>query len=112
MRNGLYLHQAKCIEQALNRKSVALCTSTASGKSLAFTVPPINDLIKDKDSFSFFIYPTKALANDQINKLKQLANNLGLGDIIRKYDGDVRAKARKEAIKNGRIIVCTLHSTT
>lgn len=104
---GLYAHQAKSIDASLQGKHVAINTSTASGKSLCFMLPVLNELLKDPQARSLFIYPIKALSNDQIRKLQPWAGALRLGDAVQKFDGDVKGKQRLNAIKKGRLIICT-----
>lgn len=111
---GLYSHQYKCIKSCLEGKNIAINTSTASGKSLCFLLPALNELLSNPTSRCLFIYPIKALANDQIKKMLQWTKKLGLGDVVQKFDGDVKGKGRLEAIKQGRLLVATpdiLHMT-
>lgn len=112
---GLYNHQEECINSLLAGRHTALCTSTASGKSLGFSYPAMQEILGNYRARALFIYPIKALANDQIAKLKTLATDLGLNpELVRKFDGDVHGKHRLEALKMGRILVVTpdvLHTT-
>jgi len=112
---GLYFHQEECINSLLAGRHTALCTSTASGKSLGFSYPAMQEILGNPQARALFIYPIKALANDQITKLKSLAKDLGLNpDLICKFDGDVHGEDRLEALKKGRILVVTpdvLHTT-
>lgn len=113
-RKELYVHQAEAINAAIEGRHVGICTSTASGKTMCFSVPVFEELLKDQDSRALFIFPIKALSNDQMVKLKQMASGLGLRDVVHKFDGDVKGTEREEAIKKGRILVCTpdvLHYT-
>ncbi|MFZ3129823.1 MAG: DEAD/DEAH box helicase [Desulfosporosinus sp.] len=112
---GLYYHQEECINSLLAGRHTALCTSAASGKSLGFSYPAMQEILGNSRARALFIYPIKALANDQIAKLKTLATDLGLNpELVRKFDGDVHGKDRLEALKMGRILVVTpdvLHTT-
>lgn len=112
---GLYSHQSKCIESLLSGQHTAICTSTASGKSVGFTYPVINDLLKEKEMTAIFVYPIKALANDQIRRIQQLVSQMGLNkEIVQKFDGDIHGEERKKALEKGRILVVTpdvLHTT-
>ncbi|ADG81930.1 DEAD/DEAH box helicase [Thermincola potens] len=112
---GLYAHQAKCIDSILQGKHTAICTSTASGKSLCFSYPVISEMLKNKKATALFIYPVKALANDQIRRIEQLAKKVNLNpSIIKKFDGDIHGEERKDALARGRILVATpdvLHTT-
>lgn len=112
---GLYAHQAACIDSVLHGHHTVICTATASGKSICFSYPVMAKILTDKEARALFVFPVKALANDQIVRLKSLAKNLRLDpDMIKKFDGDVKGEARKEAITNVRILICTpdvLHTT-
>ncbi len=112
---GLYEHQATCINSVLRGNNTAICTATASGKTICFSYPVMAQILANKESRAMFIFPVKALANDQIVRLKLLAKKLRLDpEIIKKFDGDVKGEERKEAITHARILVCTpdvLHTT-
>ncbi|KLU60173.1 ATP-dependent DNA helicase RecQ [Peptococcaceae bacterium CEB3] len=112
---GLYAHQSACIESVLAGQNTAICTSTASGKSVAFSFPTMDELLQNHKARALFVYPIKALANDQIIKLQGLAKSLGLNPgIVRKFDGDVHGIERQDALEHGRLLVVTpdvLHTT-
>ena len=111
---GLYAHQFQSIEASLSGKHVAINTSTASGKSTCFIIPTLVELLKDPQARSIFIYPIKALANDQIDKLQDWAGPLRLRNVVQKFDGDVNKEGRLTAIKEGRLLITTpdvLHTT-
>ncbi len=112
--NGLYNHQAIAIDHAIQKENVVICTGTASGKTLAFALPVMQRLLEDNKVRAIFFYPTKALAGDQWQKLQSLAETFGIGGKIYKFDGDTPQKLRHEALKKGRILLCTpdvLHTT-
>src|SRR5665811_2426471 len=81
----LWTHQRLCWEAAGNGSGFIVTTSTASGKSLAFNLPVLDTLLHKPMSRALYLYPTKALAQDQIRHLEPLA-----GDEVRPaiYDGD------------------------
>ncbi|KAI0282173.1 P-loop containing nucleoside triphosphate hydrolase protein [Russula aff. rugulosa BPL654] len=99
----LYTHQTSAIAALSNGKDVIVSTSTASGKSVIYQVPLLRMLEEDKGTKALFIYPTKALAQDQRAALEQLlACCPGLESIfVSTYDGDtpqdVRASIRDTA---------------
>lgn len=103
--NGLFTHQAEAIEKALAGDNVVLATATASGKSLAFAVPGLQRLMDDPQARCLFLYPTKALASDQLRTLTELAEQVGVGDVVRRLDGDIQGDARDEVLRIGRIIL-------
>ncbi len=61
----LYSHQAEMFELAMMRKNLVITTATASGKTLSFLLPVLQDILKNPLVRAIFIYPTKALASDQ-----------------------------------------------
>ncbi len=93
----LYSHQAEAIRLSLQGKHVALATSTASGKTLAYQVPVISKLIADPSARALFLFPLKALERDQRDAFAQLAGPADLSVAV--YDGDTpdgeRRKIRK-----------------
>lgn len=104
---SLYAHQCKSIEFSLAGRNVAINTSTASGKSLCFILPVLNELMTNPEARSLFLFPIKALVNDQMKKLQEWTRALRLGEVVRKYDGDVKSEDRLKAIKDGRLLVST-----
>ncbi|KAI0051412.1 P-loop containing nucleoside triphosphate hydrolase protein [Auriscalpium vulgare] len=93
---SLYSHQVEAITALHNDEDVIVSTSTASGKSVIYQVPLLRFLEEDADSKAIFIYPTKALAQDQRAALEQLlAACPGLEHIsVATYDGDTPQDAR------------------
>ncbi|KAG8745683.1 hypothetical protein FRC10_007380 [Ceratobasidium sp. 414] len=100
---GFYSHQAEAINAIWSGKNTIVSTSTASGKSIIYQVPILCALQKDKDVTAMFIYPTKALAQDQKAAIEQILQQCrGLEHIkVATYDGDTpqdqRAVVRKTA---------------
>ncbi len=97
----LYSHQAEMIDLALDGRDVVITTGTASGKSLAFLLPVLQTLLEDPSARAFLLYPTKALARDQLRSIIQLAEELraggGGGRRIEAgvYDGDTPPSERR-----------------
>ncbi|MHB9038142.1 MAG: DEAD/DEAH box helicase [Armatimonadota bacterium] len=86
-----YVHQADSIEAVRRGEHVVVVTATASGKTLCYNVPVMESLEAEPSSRALYIYPTKALAQDQLGKLKQY----GLERIkAATYDGDTPRKDR------------------
>ncbi|KAF8644124.1 hypothetical protein AX16_008653 [Volvariella volvacea WC 439] len=96
--SGLYTHQAAAIRSIASGRHVVVSTSTASGKSVIYQVPTLSFLEATPDATAIFIYPTKALAQDQRAGMEQLiANCPTLQHIqIANYDGDTPQELRKE----------------
>ncbi|MDD2423295.1 MAG: DEAD/DEAH box helicase, partial [Candidatus Cloacimonetes bacterium] len=99
----LYSHQAEAIGQILARKSVVISSGVASGKSLCYQLPILNSLILDPKSRVLMLYPTKALAQDQTQKMTELCALLTAksGEKIYNaiYDGDTPAQDRSRIRK-------------
>jgi DEAD/DEAH box helicase domain-containing protein len=95
----LYSHQAEAIGHALAGRHVVTITPTASGKTLCYNVPVMDAILSDPSTRALYLFPTKALAQDQLAELHQLAELLGVeggGDIgVFTYDGDTPQDARR-----------------
>lgn len=72
----LYVHQTEAIKGLSEGHHVIVSTSTASGKSLIYQIPVLENLLKDKTSRAMYIFPTKALAQDQMRALKDLIQQI------------------------------------
>jgi DEAD/DEAH box helicase domain-containing protein len=113
----LYSHQAQAIEHVLAQRNVVITTPTASGKTLCYNAPILNTILRDPPARALYLFPTKALAQDQLAELHTMAERLGseagaeVG--VFTYDGDTPQDARK-AIRGRAHIVLTnpdmLHS--
>ncbi len=101
----LYKHQADSYEAINNNENIIITTPTASGKTLAFNLPVMNTMINDNNATSLYIYPAKALANDQLSVLKNLENDLNIKINPRRYDGDTPKSKRKNIRDTSRIVL-------
>ncbi|HID94241.1 MAG TPA: DEAD/DEAH box helicase [bacterium (Candidatus Stahlbacteria)] len=101
----LYSHQATAINKIREGKNVILATATASGKTLAFNVPVLEALLSDKDATALYLYPTKALSNDQLKVLMELETDLGIPISPNVYDGDTPQHLRQKIRDISRIII-------
>ena len=101
----LYQHQADAISKSLGGVDVVLESPTASGKTLAFTVPMLDALVRDRDAHALMIYPMKALAFDQRAQIEQLCKPLSIE--ISPYDGDTDKEHRAELRANPPQILLT-----
>jgi len=104
----LYTHQAAAINAALSGQHVVVATSTASGKTLCFNVPVLEALARDPLARALYLYPTKALAQDQLGKWKALVEGAGEGIInplAATYDGDTPQAARARVRKTARVLL-------
>jgi len=95
----LYSHQAEAIAHATAGRNVVTVTPTASGKTLCYNAPVIDAILKDSSTRALYLFPTKALAQDQLAELHQLAELVGFeggGEIgVFTYDGDTPQDARR-----------------
>ncbi len=101
----LYEHQAETYEAIKRDENVILTTNTASGKTLAFNLPIMDTLIDDEKATALYIYPAKALSNDQLNVLKELESDLGIKTNPRTYDGDTPKSQRYGIRQKSRVIL-------
>ena len=92
-RSSPYQHQIEAIERSLDGNDVVMEAPTASGKTLAFAVPMLDTLVRDRDARALLLYPTKALALDQRGEMRKLCREIQLpgGREIKSwpYDGNV-----------------------
>ncbi|KAI9456100.1 hypothetical protein HD554DRAFT_2317614 [Boletus coccyginus] len=114
--NSLYSHQAAAINAIAEQRHVIVSTSTASGKSVIYQVPLLRLLEEDPSATAIFVYPTKALAQDQRTALEQLLwSNPGLRHIrVATYDGDTPQERRAEIRERTSVIFTnfdTIHAS-
>jgi DEAD/DEAH box helicase domain-containing protein len=101
----LYTHQAAAIDGALRGESVCVVTSTASGKTLCYNLPVLNTLLREPATTALYLFPTKALANDQLTALSDLIRDLHQPIAVQTYDGDTSRERRKAARNAGGIVI-------
>lgn len=99
---GLWSHQAETWEIAASGGSAIVTTQTASGKSLAFTLPVLEAIARDHHARALLLYPTKALAQDQARSLAAFRLP-GLRAAI--YDGDTPTEQRREIRRNANVLL-------
>lgn len=102
----LYSHQYEMFERAIKGENLIITTSTASGKTLSFLLPVVEEILKDKSVRALFIYPTKALAHDQFRNFTSIIEYFGEDKIqCGIYDGDTPPNERTRIRKNANIIL-------
>jgi len=101
----LYTHQAAAIEAALRGEDVVMATGTASGKSLGYILPVLHALLQDPRATALLLYPTKALAHDQMTAISQWIGALNAPIALRAYDGDTPQRLRAGIRKEARILI-------
>ncbi|AEY94572.1 FAAL080Wp [Eremothecium gossypii FDAG1] len=102
----LYIHQAEALNAVHAGNNVIITTSTSSGKSLIYQLCAIDALLKDRDSTFMYIFPTKALAQDQKRAFQQLLSRIpSLATVVvATYDGDTEQQNRAAIRKHARVI--------
>jgi len=105
----LYSHQADAIANTLQGRNTVIVTPTASGKTLCYNAPVLNAVIETEEARALYLFPTKALSQDQLNELHSLIDIVGgrLTFDIKSYtfDGDTPVSARKAIKSSGHIVV-------
>jgi len=104
----LYSHQLEAWSFARAAENVILSTGTASGKTLSYNLPVFAALLQDPNARALYLFPTKALAQDQFSNLQSLNSNLTLDTwnlTPAIYDGDTPQSARSLIRKNARIVL-------
>ncbi len=102
----LYSHQAEAYAHVRAGRHLVVVTPTASGKTLCYNLPILQRLLENPSSRSLYLFPTKALAQDQLAELGELARALPIDVRIGTYDGDT-PPGRRTAIRDGGHIVLT-----
>ena len=101
----LYSHQREVLDRVEAGESVAAVTPTASGKTLCYNAPVLNRILREPDARALYLFPTKALSQDQKKELLGLKDLLG-GDIRADvYDGDTPGDARRSLRARAHIVV-------
>jgi DEAD/DEAH box helicase domain-containing protein len=97
----LYSHQLEAWTHSRAGENIILATGTASGKTLSYNLPVFASLLQEPNTRALYLFPTKALAQDQLSNLQSLTSNLTPAI----YDGDTPASARPAIRKNARIVL-------
>ena len=109
-----YAHQARAAETVHAGRDLVLVTPTASGKTLCYNLPVVDSILQDPDTRALYLFPTKALAQDQLAELYDLSGRLASGGEegggappfgVFTYDGDTPADARKAIREKGHIVL-------
>ena len=102
---SLYSHQADAVNLIREGHDVVLVTPTASGKTLCYNLPVLQRIIEEPETRALYIFPTKALAQDQMHEVMALDNALRAGIKTFTYDGDTPDDARQAIRKQGHVII-------
>ncbi|MEK4424814.1 DEAD/DEAH box helicase [Solibacillus sp. FSL K6-1523] len=109
----LYTHQREAFDLAQQGKSFTAITPTASGKSYCYHLPVLQKILEDKSSRAIYLFPTKALAQDQKSDLHELIEQMDEEILSYTYDGDTAPGIRQKIRKAGHIVMTNpdmLHS--
>ncbi|KAK9105190.1 hypothetical protein Scep_022034 [Stephania cephalantha] len=101
----LYCHQAESIHASLSGKNVIVATMVSSGKSLCYNIPVVEVLSQNLLSCALYLFPTKALAQDQLRNLSLMTEGLKLSLNAGVYDGDTSQEARQWLRDNARLLI-------
>jgi DEAD/DEAH box helicase domain-containing protein len=101
----LYSHQTEAIQRILDGHNVVVVTPTASGKTMCYNIPVLNSILENDSTRTLYVFPTKALAQDQVAELQELIEALGVDIKTYTYDGDTPQTARKAIRLAGHIVV-------
>jgi DEAD/DEAH box helicase domain-containing protein len=102
---ALYRHQAEAVEAVRAGEDVVVVTPTASGKSLCYLVPTLQALSVDPTARALYLFPTKALGQDQVAELGELSRASGLQINASTYDGDTPNPIRSAIRSAGQVVV-------
>ena len=102
----LYAHQAEAVNHIRQGEHVMVSTSSASGKSLCYNIPVLETILAEPASRALYLFPTKALAQDQLRSLSKLyCPNLLNYEQLSTFDGDTRLAERSQIRKRARIVL-------
>jgi DEAD/DEAH box helicase domain-containing protein len=111
----LFTHQAQAIQAALRGENVVVVTGTASGKTLCYNLPVLNSLFHEPSARALYLFPTKALAQDQLANLEQLVSSEPLradaalpraeSGMCATYDGDTPRSQRAAIRRRARLLI-------
>lgn len=101
----LYVHQAAAINAIRQGHNVVITTGTASGKTLCYNLPVLEAVVTDRRARALYLYPTKALAQDQVRALRQLTEEVFPEVVFGTYDGDTPPRQRSRLRREAHIIL-------
>ncbi len=102
---ALYTHQAAAFESARAGHNVCVVTPTATGKTLCYNLPVLDAIARDEATRALYLFPTKALAADQLAELRALADISEIALKTSTYDGDTPANVRSVVRAAGQVVI-------
>jgi len=109
----LYTHQAEAYQHVMAGRNVAVVTPTASGKTLCYNLPVLHRLLAKPDTRAIYLFPTKALAEDQLHEWQAAVDAMGSDLRAFTYDGDTPQDARRSIRERANVVLTNpdmLHS--
>lgn len=103
--SNLYTHQYETFMALESGRNVCVVTPTASGKTLCYNLPVLNRLLRDPESRALYLFPTKALSQDQVSELTETIETLEVKIGAYTFDGDTPTSARSAVRNAGHIVV-------
>jgi DEAD/DEAH box helicase domain-containing protein len=107
--NHLYSHQVKAWRAIQNKENLVIVTGTASGKTLCYNLPVLSTLLANPAARALYLFPTKALSNDQFNNLERLSGEINkinpFNAAVAVYDGDTPQSNRSAIRKQARLLL-------
>lgn len=102
---SLFTHQRRAVELVRSGRNVVVVTPTASGKSLCYTIPVVQGILEDSAARALYLFPTKALSQDQMAELCALVEKTGADIKTFTYDGDTPPAARQKIRTAGHVVI-------
>ena len=103
--HDLYTHQREAVEAVLGGEHICVVTPTASGKTLCYNIPVLNRLLENPNARALYLFPTKALSQDQVHEIRSTVDELDVKIGTYTFDGDTPASARRAVRSAGHIVV-------
>ena len=101
----LYSHQAEAIAKVGAGQNVVVVSGTASGKTLCYNLPVLDHFLKEGNGYALYLFPTKALSQDQMRVFEDLRQGVGIEAEAGVYDGDTEPAFRRRLKRHGRVIM-------
>ncbi|MCA9780171.1 MAG: DEAD/DEAH box helicase, partial [Candidatus Eremiobacteraeota bacterium] len=101
----LYRHQSEAVQSALAGQDTVIVTPTASGKTLCYNLPVLQSVLEDRASRALYMFPTKALSQDQLAELMEVDKKVGSDLGVFTYDGDTPSDARRAVRSRGHVVI-------
>jgi DEAD/DEAH box helicase domain-containing protein len=103
--NALYSHQREALDALHAGEDVVIVTPTASGKSLCYNLPVLQEISEDPAARALYLFPTKALSQDQLAEFRDLSESAQMDLSAAVYDGDTPAPIRAVVREAGQVVV-------